>query len=822
MVKHIFDIVCTDDTVGDSSIYKKIKLVEEQTGKTIKFCGPYIGAYSICERDGQESFELWVEKAKYNFREGDFCDSWTDRKLYYKENIPLGEVKLKVILDEDCKYKIAVSVGDDQWITLPKSSLFGENLNLGEYYNQKLNLLKGEVFTRYTNGSYHIPKVMYGKTEICKLSPFSFPRCNESNIEMGSVSRHSLYEARKVVIEKNHEGGFLIYFANGDGISLSKIQGGAKDVVNEANSVLKAVLLENSNIREVLPELNIGDGVDIDRRQLKCLVHNVVPKEVAQELVTNKKDELGKAVLEAKNGNEEILVTKVAGNQGLQNAVADNLKGDQGFKNSVKGEDGAPGATGPSGPAGQDGQSPSAAAVAAQLLTGEKKDTLVTEVAGNSGLRTAVATNLKEDETFQTTVKGDPGQDGQSPSAAAVATQLLIDSNNKNTLVTEVAGNSGLRTAVATNLKEDETFQTTVKGDPGQDGQSPSAAAVATQLLTDNNRNTLVTGVAGNSDLRTAVATNLKGNQSFKDSVKGDPGQAGQDGESPSAADVAAQLLTGEKKDTLVTEVAGNQGLQEAIAGNQVLKDAVTTALSSDDGFHNIVKRLTDANNAKQKFTLQKGEKLLDDVYEANVVLNGKNMATLLKIGYYMLNDQLVMHNHVTKEKVVIPEDFHFLKVVKLYNDDYKLTFCNVLGNEFFEYKKYDPQYSNVSDEYKFISLNYAKKEYHPNLSELFGHRPSFFITEGPAEPGSPGHYQADVFELTNNKKGRKIATLIGKFCYLNENDQFKCCNYHKGMECRIYDTSEINQEYRITDANSKFSLPGYDDVILHTIPELI
>ncbi|MDG7055037.1 MAG: hypothetical protein LJD31_00565 [Wolbachia endosymbiont of Menacanthus eurysternus] len=578
MVKHIFNIVCTDDTVGDSSIYKKIKLVEEQTGKTIKFCGPYIGAYSICERDGQESFELWVEKAKYNFREGDFCDSWTDRKLYYKENIPLGEVKLKVILDEDCEYKIAVSVGDDQWITLPKSSLFGENLNLGEYYNQKLNLLKGEVFTRYTNGSYHIPKVMYGKTEICKLSPFSFPRCNESNIEMGSVSRHSLYEARKVVIEKNHEGGFLIYFANGNGISLSKIQGGAKDVVNEANSVLKAVLLENSNIREVLPELNIGDDVDIDKRQLKCLVHNVVPKEVAQELVTRNKDALGRAVLEAKNGNEEILVTKVA----------------------------------------------------------------------------------------------------------------------------------------------------------------------------------------------------------------------------------------------------SDKGLQEAIAGNQVLKDAVTTALSSDDGFHNIVKRLTDANNAKQKFTLQKGEKLLDDVYEANVVLNGKNMATLPKIGYYMLNDQLVMHNHVTKEKVVIPEDFHFLKVVKLYNDDYKLTFCNVFGNEFFEYKKYDPQYSNVSDEYKFISLNYAKKEYHPNLSELFGHRPSFFITEGPAEPGSPGHYQADVFELKNNKKGRKIATLIDKFCYFNENDQFKCCNYHKGMECRIYDTSEINQEYRITDANSKFSLLGYDDVILHTIPELI
>ncbi|MDM8335288.1 hypothetical protein [Wolbachia pipientis] len=69
-----------------------------------------------------------------------------------------------------------------------------------------------------------------------------------------------------------------------------------------------------------------------------------------------------------------------------------------------------------------------------------------------------------------------------------------------------------------------------------------------------------------------------------------------------------------------------------------------------------------------------------------------------------MLNDQLVMRNHVTKEEVVIPRNFNFLKVVKFGSDDYKLTFCNVPGNELFGHKKYDPQYLNVSDEYKFIS----------------------------------------------------------------------------------------------------------------------
>ncbi|MFP3034387.1 MAG: hypothetical protein ACEY3C_02335, partial [Candidatus Tisiphia sp.] len=163
-------------------------------------------------------------------------------------------------------------------------------------------------------------------------------------------------------------------------------------------------------------------------------------------------------------------------------------------------------------------------------------------------------------------------------------------------------------------------------------------------------------------------------------------------------------------------------------------------------------------DSLKQKFTLQKGEELSPDIYEANIVLNDKPIATLPKIGYYMFNDQLVMRNHVTQEKVIIPRDFHYLKVVKFNNDDYKLTFCNFLGNEFFEYKKYDPQYSNVSDEYKFISLNCAKKECNPNLWELFSHRPSFFITEESPEPGSPGHYSVAVFEFISGKKGRKMA----------------------------------------------------------------
>ncbi|MDR2831450.1 MAG: hypothetical protein LBV62_00825 [Rickettsiales bacterium] len=225
-------------------------------------------------------------------------------------------------------------------------------------------------------------------------------------------------------------------------------------------------------------------------------------------------------------------------------------------------------------------------------------------------------------------------------------------------------------------------------------------------------------------------------------------------------------------------------------------------------------------DSLKQKFTLQKGEKLSDDIYEANIVLNDKPIATLPKIGYFMLNDQLIVRNHVTQEKVIIPKDFHFLKVAKFSDDDYKLTFCNVLGNEFFEHKKYDPQYSNVSDEYKFISLNCAKKNYNPNLGRLCSHWPSFFIAEESAELGSLDHYPVAVFELINGKKGRKMATLIDEFGCFNESNQFKHCDYHKGTEYGVYNPSSIEKKCMVTDENSEFYLTGGDNIILHTIPK--
>lgn len=221
-----------------------------------------------------------------------------------------------------------------------------------------------------------------------------------------------------------------------------------------------------------------------------------------------------------------------------------------------------------------------------------------------------------------------------------------------------------------------------------------------------------------------------------------------------------------------------------------------------------------------QGFTLQKGKELSDDIYEAEIMSNGKLIAVLPKIGYHMFNGELVIYNHITKEEVRIPKDFHYLKVIKSsINDDYQLTFCNFLGNEFFEYKRYDPQYSEIPDEYQYISLNYMKKEYEPNFCKLLDHKPSFFITEGTTNSDSLSYCPADVFELTNNGKGRKMATLIDQFGFFNKDDKFRYCDYHIKEGCEFYNPDKIYKEYVVTDENNKFLFN--ENIVLYTIPEL-
>ncbi len=224
-----------------------------------------------------------------------------------------------------------------------------------------------------------------------------------------------------------------------------------------------------------------------------------------------------------------------------------------------------------------------------------------------------------------------------------------------------------------------------------------------------------------------------------------------------------------------------------------------------------------------QNVTLEKGKELLSGIYEANFKLNKAiNIATLPRIGYHMINDELVVRNHITKEEVKIPRDFHCFKVVKSNHDDCKLTFCNFLGNEFFEYKKYDPQYSGLSDEYKLMDFGSIKKTNNLKLKEYVGHAPKFFAVEGSIEPGSENHV-IDLFELVRDGKGKKVGTLAHEFGYFDDQNKLHYYNYHKSAESNTYDPESFSVKMINLDVKKivKFHLIAEQgDIIIHPILE--
>lgn len=193
-----------------------------------------------------------------------------------------------------------------------------------------------------------------------------------------------------------------------------------------------------------------------------------------------------------------------------------------------------------------------------------------------------------------------------------------------------------------------------------------------------------------------------------------------------------------------------------------------------------------------QQITLEKGKELPPDKYEANFKLGKEiNIATLPRIGYYMLNDELVIRNHITAKECKIPKEFHYLKVVEPYQDSYKLTFCDWLGNDFFEYKKYDPQYSDLPDEYRFVDFGSMKKAHNIKFKKHIGHAPIFRACEGHTEPESQKHI-VDLFGLFENDKDKKVGVLTDEFGYIDGQNNLNYCNYHNSKDSNTYDPSEF------------------------------
>ncbi|MFP3022719.1 MAG: hypothetical protein ACEY3K_07355, partial [Wolbachia sp.] len=359
MQRYSFNIICSKDILGNNSRYTRVKLEhQDDKEKIIKFYGPYFGAYGInLVGNKSESFDLWIEKGKYKFHEDNFSDEWTNGEFYKKASIPLQNVRLKVILDDLCEYKLSIHIQNGEWITLPKSSLISKNINLNIYYNKELKLSKGEAFSEHNNCYHYIPQVMYGQTRICELAPFSFPNCDHGKVELESSSTPWIgIQDRKIVVENNPRGNLSIYFANKDGNRVDETGRLPKNFTDYMDLSLKAVLLEHSNIREVLPEMELDDDLDldIDKRQLKCLIHKQDSKN--KEILVNNLDfQEGIAKKLRENpGNMKGNIGPVGpkGEQGPR-----GFNGTQGITGSPgqRGDQGLKGDMGPVGPKGEQG-----------------------------------------------------------------------------------------------------------------------------------------------------------------------------------------------------------------------------------------------------------------------------------------------------------------------------------------------------------------------------------------------------------------------------------------------------------------------------------
>lgn len=208
-------------------------------------------------------------------------------------------------------------------------------------------------------------------------------------------------------------------------------------------------------------------------------------------------------------------------------SVIDKIKDDKLFI-GPKGDPGQNGAD------GRDGVSPSASDVATEL----KSDvTFITSLKGDKGDKGEPGVD------GQPGPKGDPGQDGVSPSISDVITNLKSDTD----FVTSLKGDPGTDgkdgvapTAgeVSEELKKDTNFIAACKGDPGADGQpgkdgiSPTAESISEELKKDADFVAALKGDPGKDadvDLE-LLATDIKSDANFVAACKGDKGDQGNPG----------------------------------------------------------------------------------------------------------------------------------------------------------------------------------------------------------------------------------------------------------------------------------------------------
>ena len=180
------------------------------------------------------------------------------------------------------------------------------------------------------------------------------------------------------------------------------------------------------------------------------------------------------------------------------------------------------------------------------------------------------------------------------------------------------------------------------------------------------------------------------------------------------------------------------------------------------------------------------GEKMLNDVgggsnrNEAKVTggCESVSIAEFSELGCFFLGDKLYIRDHTTNISKEIPKEFHFLKIVKDENDNYKLTLSNNLGNLFYKHMQFSQGYTQLLSKHKFIDIDCVKdnadfhKYYHNHT-----HSPLFMLKKEVIPGINNGYYGAGIYDISDMSK--KIGLLIDEFAYYKDG-KLHYVDYHR------------------------------------------
>ncbi len=168
--------------------------------------------------------------------------------------------------------------------------------------------------------------------------------------------------------------------------------------------------------------------------------------------------------------------------------------------------------------------------------------------------------------------------------------------------------------------------------------------------------------------------------------------------------------------------------------------------------------------------------------YEAEIKLTNSNtkIGTFSSVGYYFYDSKVYIYDHFKPEiNVDLPPQFHFLKVVKTEEDEYKLAFCNSNGHEYY----------GLLDGLKLISPWNLKSIKNIDFAEYYnknGSYPSFIAKASNDSYSHSQQHGVDVYKIGNGEK--KVGSLVDEFGYYDTQNKLHYTNYQMGTQNHSYD----------------------------------